>query len=534
MEADNTADNKTGYGDMMTAAFEAAQLFHDGGRHSGFAPGAAARFMPELLEQRKMRQFCDVVFQAANGAETWAHRFVLAAKYSGCHALFTLAKEGMSPEQMCAPPIRVTVEDLSNKMIELLVDVAYHVPLHERIGMHNVGEMLELAGKLESIEIRDHCLNTLKQNLEPELCIDIYDLASRSGYETLAGDAFRYLLRNFNEVWRKSDLFQALTPEDMRTLLEDDRLYVPKEIEDTFGAIIKWISANVDKRKAYLAKFLPLVRFARCSVTDFEKVITNSQVQGDADSLEVLNVIHQTLSRPSMAAGVVAGVDLSPRLWLRPRLPKDILFLFGGWTTGATNVMLTYNCRAAKWRMMGNQNTMARAYHGAAVINQCIYFVGGCNGRSCYHSVVCFDVRHSRWSAKANMAFARSYVSVAVLQGYIYAMGGYDGRTRLKTVERYDVKKNQWSMVADMNEARSDASAASACGRIYIAGGYTDGWFLDTVECYDPSTDAWTLVLTMATRRCSLKVVAHKNMIYIIGGKSDWQLLSSSKPLLTI
>ncbi|XP_070385059.1 kelch-like protein 10 [Dermacentor albipictus] len=280
-------------------------------------------------------------------------------------------------------------------------------------------------------------------------------------------------------------------------------------------------------RTVYLAKFLPLVRFIRCSVTDFEKVITNEQVQGDRNSLEVLSVIHQTLSRQSMVVGEVAGVDLSPKLWLTPRLPKDILFLFGGWTMATTNRMLTYNCRTAKWRVMGNQNTPPRAYHGAAVIGQCVYFVGGCDGRVCYHSVVCFDVHQARWSAKAHMAFARCYVSVAVLQGHIYAMGGFDGRDRLKTVERYDVKKNRWSMVADMNEVRSDASAAAACGRIYIVGGFTGEVTLDTVECYAPSTGAWTVVLTMPSPRRGLKAVARKNVIYLIGGVGIRGQLSS-------
>ncbi|XP_049526887.1 kelch-like protein 10 [Dermacentor silvarum] len=318
------------------------------------------------------------------------------------------------------------------------------------------------------IQIRDHCLNTLKHNLEPESCIDTYRLASSGGYDYLAKVAFRYIVRNFDEVWKNSAQFQALTPEEMCSILEDDRLHAPNEVEETFRAILKWISADVDERKAYLAKFLPLVRFARCSVTDIENVVTTPQILGDGDSMKVLNVIHQTLSLPSMAVGEVAGVDLSPKLWLKPRLPKNILFLFGGWTVGATNKMLTFYCRAAKWRMMGKQNTTPRAYHGVAVIGQCIYFVGGFNGRECYHSVACFDLSLARWSAKANMAKARCYVSVAVLQGHIYAMGGFDGHMRTNTVERYEVNTNQWSMVANMNDIRSDASAAAAGGRIYM------------------------------------------------------------------
>ncbi|XP_070385066.1 kelch-like protein 10 isoform X3 [Dermacentor albipictus] len=546
------AASKTGDGDAITVRAEAALLFNDDGERRDLAPGAAARALPGLRDQRKAREFCDVVFRVAEGAEIWAHRFVMSATYSGCCELFTVAERGMSPEQEWTPPIRVIVEDLDSDMIEVLVDFAYRAPLHKRIGLHNVAKVLELAEKLKLYRLRDHCLKVLNRHLEAESCIDTYRLASSRGYGKLAEDAFRYLVRNFNEVWKDSAQFQALTPEEMRTILEDNRLYAPKEVDDTFPALLEWISADAEGRKAYLAKFLPLVRFARFSVTrskgrkfasfkaspkypenrtgirhtpclllDFEKVITNPQVQGDEDSLKVLSVIHQTLSQPSMATGRVAGIDLSPKLWLTPRTPKDILFLFGGWASGPTTDMLTYNCRATKWRMMDKQNTMPRAYHGAAVVNRCIYFVGGFDGRDCYHSVVCFDVSLGRWSTKANMTYARCYVSVAVLQGYIYAMGGLHGRLRTNTVERYDVNKNVWSMVAGMNEIRSDAGAAAACGRIYIVGGYSGMQYLDSVECYDPSTDAWTRVLTMTSPRSGLKAVAHKDIIYIIGGSTN-------------
>ncbi|XP_049267087.1 kelch-like protein 10 [Rhipicephalus sanguineus] len=457
--------------DMVTASFEAAQLFNDDGRPREFAPSAIARAMPGLLEQRKAREYCDVVFRAPDGGEIWAHRFVMCHKFSGCYTLFVVARESMTPEEkqgVWTRPIRAVINDLEGDMIELLVDFAYQTSLYERVGTHNIAKVLELAVTMKIFPIRDHCLRSLKQNLEPENCVDTYHMAVSYGYDNLAREAFRYLLRNYDQVWKNSAQFEALTPEEMRAVLEDNRLHALSEVEDTFRSILKWISADGGARKMYLAKFLPLVRFVRCTVIDFEKVIISPEVQGDGDSLKVLNVIHQTLTRHSMAVGQVAGIDLSPKLWLTPRLPKDILFLFGGWTSGATNHMQTYNCRAEKWRFLGRQYTPPRAYHGVAVVNECIYVVGGFNGRECYHSVVCFDVPLARWTSKANMAYPRCYVSVAVLQGYIYAMGGFTGELRTSTVERYDVKNDRWSMVASMMEERSDASAGAACGRIYM------------------------------------------------------------------
>lgn len=524
--ADNPAANATKQ-DIITIWSEAATLFKDNGVRRDFAPGAAVRSMPGLREQRKNHQFCDIVFRAPDGSETWAHRYVMAARYSGCHALLALAKEGMSPEQKWLPPMRIVMEDLGSDMIKLLVLFAYRTPLHELVGPDNVGQVLELAEKLELCRLRNHCLNVLKHNLEPESCIGNYHLASSRGYDFLASEAFRYVVRNFDRVWKKSSQFEALTPEDVRAILEDNRLHAPNEVEDAFNALIKWIHADLATRKGYLAKFLPLLRLGRCSFTDFEKVITSPEVQADGDCLKVLDVIQKSITGKSLDVGEVAGINLSHKMWMTPRVPKHIIFVFGGWTVGAVNNMHTYNCRAVKWRDMGNMYTSPRCYHGVAVINQCIYVVGGFNGREIYHSVVCFDVTLNRWTSKANMEFPRCYVSVAVLKGHIYAMGGYDGRQRFKTVERYDVNANHWTQLADMNDIRSDAGAAVAHGRVYIAGGFTGWTVLESVEFYDPSTNVWTRVQSMPWRRSGHKLVAHKGIIYVIGGYNGTSRVST-------
>ncbi|XP_037526511.1 kelch-like protein 10 [Rhipicephalus sanguineus] len=234
-----------------------------------------------------------------------------------------------------------------------------------------------------------------------------------------------------------------------------------------------------------------------------------------------------SITGKSLDVGEVAGINLSHKMWMTPRVPKHIIFVFGGWTVGAVNNMHTYNCRAVKWRDMGNMYTSPRCYHGVAVINQCIYVVGGFNGREIYHSVVCFDVTLNRWTSKANMEFPRCYVSVAVLKGHIYAMGGYDGRQRFKTVERYDVNANHWTQLADMNDIRSDAGAAVAHGRVYIAGGFTGWTVLESVEFYDPSTNVWTRVQSMPWRRSGHKLVAHKGIIYVIGGYNGTSRVST-------
>ncbi|KAL3210445.1 hypothetical protein MRX96_008690 [Rhipicephalus microplus] len=457
--ADIPTASRKDKGDIVTIWSEAAILFKDNGKRVDFTRGAAVRSMPGLREQRKKRQFCDIVLRASDGSEIWAHRFVTAARYSGCHALFALAKEGTSAELKWLPPMRLIVEDLGRDMLMLLVDIAYHIPLNELVGLQNVGQVLELAEKLELRQLRSHCLDALKRHLEPKTCIDTYHQASSLGHEYLAKEAFRYFLQNFDQVWKNNSQFGELTPEEVRTILEDDRLYAPSEVDDTFRALLKWISANKAARKGYLAKFLPLLRLGHCSVSDLEKVAVNREVQQDADALKVLNAIHRSLTSNSTAVGEVAGVDLSHRTWLKPRIPKNVIFVFGRRMDRVRHQPLAH---------IQLPRLQVAAYHGVAAAGQFVYVVGGFSGRDCHNSLVCLDVGQARWIAKANMALARCYLSVAVLQGYIYAMGGYDGIDRMSTVERYNINANCWTQVANMNDVRSDASAAVACGRIYM------------------------------------------------------------------
>lgn len=526
-----------------TATASAQQLFSDDGRQPKFAPGAAARSMPMLRSLRQAGRFCDVKFRTSDGGELFAHRFVLAARYAGCGALFTEicegpvtdvgAEQGEQVNDVKWPPIsEVLVSDLSAEMLELVVDHAYHVPLHERIGTHNVIEVLEVAEALNISAVRDHCVKLLGESLDASNCVGTYQLAVSKGYWPLNNEAFRFIVRNFEKVWSTSPQFQSLAFEELWNMLHDDELHVPNEVEGSFGAILKWIAGDVEDRRCLLSRLLPLVRFLFGTNADVQRVEAEPLVREDEKAQEVLNVIKWTLDKEALDSGDWGFWPyLADRRWLQPRIPKDIIFMFGGWTGGATNNLLTYNCRSRRWVLHPNQYTPPRAYHGVAMLDGLIYFIGGFDGRSCYHSVVCLDVPELKWTAKSNMHMARCYVSVALLRGYIYAMGGFDGEGRTSSCERYDAARNQWELVAPMHDIRSDASAVAVAGRIYVMGGFTGLDVLDTVEYYDPSADAWTRVQSMSRPRSGLKAVVHGDDVYVMGGFDGAQRLDSAERL---
>ena len=85
------------------------------------------------------------------------------------------------------------------------------------------------------------------------------------------------------------------------------------------------------------------------------------------------------------------------------------------------------------------------------------------NARVSRKSLYCIYVCR-KWLKSQYFPF-RCYVSVAVLDGCIYAMGGFDGHVRQNTAERYTPNNNQWSLIAPMNQQRSDANASTLNGK---------------------------------------------------------------------
>lgn len=69
---------------------------------------------------------------------------------------------------------------------------------------------------------------------------------------------------------------------------------------------------------------------------------------------KVSNVLTDIHANPSPSK-----FDIKAYPFLRPRIPRDILFAFGGWSaSNATNILETYDCRVNKWYTVDAQSLM--------------------------------------------------------------------------------------------------------------------------------------------------------------------------------
>ncbi|KAH9372733.1 hypothetical protein HPB48_014703 [Haemaphysalis longicornis] len=122
-------------------------------------------------------------------------------------------------------------------------------------------------------------------------------------------------------------------------------------------------------------------------------------------------------------ADAECGVDLSDQRWRKPRVPKDILFLFGGLAepTGAVNnELLSYDCRARRWRKIPRP-------HAAPS-------VGGFSGLEFLDTVERYDPSAANvWTIVSVMPQPRSGAQVLAEEGILYVVGGFNGTELLNS-----------------------------------------------------------------------------------------------------
>ena len=98
----------------------------------------------------------------------------------------------------------------------------------------------------------------------------------------------------------------------------------------------------------YLIKsdFIFNFRFVQTTIRDNFLVNSNSEMKNYIDKVEEVLIDIQRDPSPKKFLPDV-------HFFLRPRIPRDIIFTFGGWSTAnACNYVETYDCRVNKWYML--------------------------------------------------------------------------------------------------------------------------------------------------------------------------------------
>ena len=87
-----------------------------------------------------------------------------------------------------------------------------------------------------------------------------------------------------------------------------------------------------------------------------------------------------------------------------------------------------------------------------------LYIIGGRNntpaGNIDTPSVDRYDPLRDEWKPMAPLSVPRNRLGVAVVDDCIYAIGGGNGNTCHTSVEKYDAKQDEWTTVMSLNFPR--------------------------------------------------------------------------------
>lgn len=82
-----------------------------------------------------------------------------------------------------------------------------------------------------------------------------------------------------------------------------------------------------------------------------------------------------------------------------------------------------------------------------------------------------YDTLTGVWSSCPAMNTRRRYCRLAVLDNCIYAVGGFDSTNYQASVERFDPRVGEWTPVPNMTSRRSSCGVAALDGDLYCIGG---------------------------------------------------------------
>lgn len=183
------------------------------------------------------------------------------------------------------------------------------------------------------------------------------------------------------------------------------------------------------------------------------------------------------------------------------------------------------NDELTAWYITKSQMNVARAGHGAAVLNGKVYMAGGINSNSVFAYLEELDLG---WQVKSSLPIPLKNFKSIEVDGKIYVIGGTvylsGSGQRSKAVYEYDPIKNSWSQKADMPHYGEGFSIASAYGKVYLIGGRSSAsisgsyTYTNKVYEYDYKTNLWTEKASLGRFRDGAAAGFYQDKIYVIGG----------------
>ncbi|KAL3252427.1 hypothetical protein MRX96_017738 [Rhipicephalus microplus] len=196
--------------------------------------------------------------------------------------------------------------------------------------------------------------------------------------------------QRFQVAKANQDLLRS-SYDDPKALLSSDDLNVADEAK-AFSVTIKSTSAGAPSRHLFLTSLQSAIRFGLCKVSFLHEEVLPHPMLDDVDCHAVLEPVYGLLDQLEIHEGP-RMINLTHPM-LRPRIPRDLLFVIGGWGSDtAANLVERYGCRSNRWLIFPNdRDIMPQVYHHELVVlDGLVYLIGGSDRSQCFNCVRCFN-----------------------------------------------------------------------------------------------------------------------------------------------
>lgn len=474
----------------------------------------ASRCLSAMDQFRRQEALCDLVLRVAykdSIVDFKVHKVVLASSSSYFRAMFTSNFRECSASE-------VTLRDVCPQVVERLIDFAYTARI--TVGEKCVLHVLLGAMRYQMEDVAKACCDFLTKHLEPSNVIGIARFAEEIGCTELHKTSREYINTHFSEVTKEEEFF-SLSHCQLLELISQDSIKVLCESE-VYKACTDWVRSDMESRSQYLHALLNAVHIYALPPKFLKSQLQSCPILSKANSCkDFLSKIFQDMT--------LRKLNPAP-----PLRGSQLIYVAGGYNGGyrqqSLSTLEAFDPRRNVWIRLANMGAPCSGL-GACTLFGLLYTVGGRN-LSLQNNVessalCCYNPMTNQWSAREPMNTPRNRVGVAVMDGCIYAVGGSQGSTHHSTVERWDPETNRWSFVSPMSVARLGAGVVGCGGALYVVGGFDGQNRWNSAEKYQPDTNSWVQLSAMSTIRSGLGLVCLDSYLYAIGGYDGHRQLAS-------
>ncbi|XP_052255755.1 actin-binding protein IPP-like isoform X1 [Dreissena polymorpha] len=480
-------------------------------------------FFKSLQHLRHDRTFCDVNLQVES--QTFhCHKVVLMAGSTYFHAMFVTDMSEHGKDE-------IVISGVSKHIFSLLLDFIYSGEI--TVTEDNCEELLISADMFSMFEVVGACAAFLKNKLQSENCIGIYQFAETVSCRLLQKDAEGYINKNFLKV-SQGEEFLDLDKVTLVHFLQSECLHVENEYQ-VFKAAIDWILHNSQERRKHIFDVMAPIRFPIISETQLERYIASLTDSDLSIKVTLQKIVSDFRAEAKKASGetekkFAKKQNLKPYHLVPRQCSRKNIYICGGfsrprggrWSDAKTlNLVERYDTFYGTWHdCPGFQ--FSRSALGAGVVNNMVCVVGGENDMLILDSVETYDPVTYEWTTLAGLTTPRCGLGVCTIDNCMYAVGGWVGSEIGATVEKYDPEEKCWRVIAHTRSLRCWMGCVGDNGLMYIVGGCNDlGDELTSVDSFNPVTKEWATLPDLKTKRSYTAVAVLDDCLYAVGGWNE-------------